>query len=201
MFESLSAFGSLLTSLALIGFAEIGDKSQIVCMILASRHRAAPVLSGAIAAFALLNLLAVVFGATISALVPETLVALLVGTLFVAFGIHALRVSDGGDEEAVEEKGGHGIFLTTFLLITVAEFGDKTQIAVAGLGSSVDPVAVWLGATLALGGLSAIGVVAGRTLLQKIPLTLLHRISGWLFIGLGLVAWGGLAWHFFQRTL
>jgi putative Ca2+/H+ antiporter (TMEM165/GDT1 family) len=201
MFESLSAIGSLLTSLALIGFAEIGDKSQIVCMILASRHRAAPVLSGAIAAFALLNLLAVVFGATISALVPETLVALLVGTLFVAFGIHALRISDGEEDETVEEKGGHGIFLTTFLLITVAEFGDKTQIAVAGLGSSVDPVAVWLGATLALGGLSAIGVVAGRTLLQKIPLTLLHRISGWLFIGLGLVAWGGLAWHFFQRTL
>ena len=201
MFESLTPLGSLLTSLALIGFAEIGDKSQIVCVVLASRHRPMPVLLGAVAAFSVLNLLAVIFGAAIASVVPDSVVALLVGLLFLGFGIHALRAADGEDDDEVTERGGHGIFITTFLLITVAEFGDKTQIAVAGLGSSVDPVAVWFGATLALGGLSAVGVLAGRTLLQKIPLTLLHRISGWLFIGLGLAAWGGLAWQFFQRTV
>ena len=57
-----------------------------------------------------------------------------------------------GDEESEEvtEKPGHGIFFTTLLLILVAEFGDKTQIAVAGLAGSMAPIPVWVGATLAL---------------------------------------------------
>ncbi len=59
-------------------------------------------------------------------------------------------------------------------MITLAEFGDKTQIAVAGLASTADAVAVWLGATLALAVTSGIGVLAGRTILQRFPIILLH---------------------------
>ncbi|MFC2028270.1 TMEM165/GDT1 family protein, partial [Chloroflexota bacterium] len=58
--ESLATAGS---SFGLIALAEIGDKSQLVCMTMAVRHRALPVLLGAIFAFSLLNLLAVLFGA------------------------------------------------------------------------------------------------------------------------------------------
>ncbi|MCU7845147.1 MAG: TMEM165/GDT1 family protein [Candidatus Thiodiazotropha sp. (ex Monitilora ramsayi)] len=195
MLEPFSTLSSLVTSLVLIGLAEIGDKSQIVCMILASRYPGTPILLGAITAFSLLNLLAVVFGATVAAVVPDLVVALLVGALFVGFGIHTLRIPDSNEETVVTEKDGQSIFFTTFLLIATAEFGDKTQIAVAGLGSTIEPVTVWIGATMALGGISAIGIIAGKTLLQKIPLTLLHSISGWLFIGLGLTAWSGLYWH------
>ena len=68
----ISSDGStFLASLVLIGMAEIGDKSQIVCMALASRHRHWPVLLGAVVAFLILNTLAVVFGAGIAAWVPE----------------------------------------------------------------------------------------------------------------------------------
>ena len=63
------------TSFALIVAVEFGDKSQLVCMVLASRHRAMPVLLGAIAAFAFLNTLAVVFGVVIADWLPETAVA------------------------------------------------------------------------------------------------------------------------------
>ncbi|MDP3838170.1 MAG: TMEM165/GDT1 family protein, partial [Methylococcales bacterium] len=82
----------------------------------------------------------------------------------------------------------HGIFFTTFLLITVAEFGDKTQLAVVALSSTAVPLAVWLGSTAALVSTSAVGVLAGRTILQKIPLTLLHRISGCIFLILAAIA-------------
>jgi putative Ca2+/H+ antiporter (TMEM165/GDT1 family) len=68
------------------------------------------------------------------------------------------------------------------LLITVAEFGDKTQIAVVALSSTSIPLAVWTGATIALATTSALGVWAGRTILQKIPINLLHRISGIFFL-------------------
>lgn len=186
-FTELLATGG--TSFALIAAAEIGDKSQLVCMTLASKHRPAPVLWGAIAAFALLNTLAVVFGAAIAKWLPEYLVAATVALLFAAFGLHALLNHDeDDDDEEIAEKSGHGIFFTTFLLITVAEFGDKTQLAVVAFSSTAQPIAVWLGSTLALAFTSALGVLAGRTVLQKIPLSLLHKASGVFFLILSAIA-------------
>ena len=178
------------STFSLIGLAEIGDKSQLVCMTLAACYRPWPVLLGAVCAFILLNLAAVLFGAAAAHWLPDQLVVLLVGLLFLLFGIHALRNSaeDEGEAEKVE-KGNHGIFLSTFLLIVFAEFGDKTQIAVAALASTANVYAVWLGATLALAVTSGLGVWVGRTILQRIPLRLLHRLSGGLFVLLGLVAW------------
>ncbi len=177
------------TSFALIAAAEIGDKSQLVCMTLAARHRAAPVIWGAVAAFALLNTLAVVFGVAIASWLPDYLVAVAVALLFAGFGVHALLShADDADEAEVEEKSGHGIFFTTFLLITMAEFGDKTQLAVVALSSTAVPIAVWLGATLALAFTSGLGVWAGRTVLQRMPLNFLHKISGGIFILLAVMA-------------
>ena len=169
-------------SFLLIALAEIGDKSQLVCMTLAARHRGLPVVLGAIAAFAILNLLAVLFGAAVAAWLPAWLVTLAVGALFAVFGISALRYKEEDEDETVEEKPGHGIFATTFLLIFLAEFGDKTQIAVAGLGSSTSTSAVWTGATLALATTSILGVLAGRKFLHKLPLHWIHRISGVFFL-------------------
>jgi putative Ca2+/H+ antiporter (TMEM165/GDT1 family) len=182
-----------LSTFTLIALAELGDKSQLVCMTLAARHRHWPVILGATTAFIVLNTLAVLFGAGVAAWVPERVTAGLVAVLFGAFGIHALCKQDDGESEDVAERSGHGIFLTTLLLIFVAEFGDKTQIAVAGLAGSFDPVPVWLGATSALVMVSVLGVWAGRTVLQRLPLLWLHRVSGGVFLLFALLA----AWRAF----
>jgi len=194
-FQSLLVTGNIAelsattaTSFALIAAAEIGDKSQLVCMTLASRHRAMPVLLGAIAAFAFLNTLAVIFGVAIASWLPESIVAAIVAVLFAVFGVHSLRIKADGSEEEIKVKSGHGIFFTTFLLITLAEFGDKTQLAVVALSSAAVPVAVWLGSTFALAFTSALGILAGRTLLKKVSLGLLHKISGSIFLGLSVLA-------------
>jgi putative Ca2+/H+ antiporter (TMEM165/GDT1 family) len=176
------------TTFLVVAFAEIGDKSQLVCMTLAARHRGLPVVIGATAAFAVLNLLAVLFGAAVAAWLPEWLVTLAVAALFAGFGISALRYTDDDEDEQVEEKPGHGIVATTFLLIFLAEFGDKTQIAVAGLGSTSEPSAVWAGATVALSTTSILGVLAGRKLLNRLPLKWIHRISGVFFLLLAVFA-------------
>ncbi len=176
------------TTFLVVAFAEIGDKSQLVCMTLAARHRGLPVVIGATAAFAVLNLLAVLFGAAVAAWLPEWLVTLAVVALFAGFGISALRYTDDDEDEQVEEKPGHGIVATTFLLIFLAEFGDKTQIAVAGLGSTSEPSAVWAGATVALSTTSILGVLAGRKLLNRLPLKWIHRISGVFFLLLAVFA-------------
>ena len=189
--ESLSIS---LSTFILIALAEVGDKSQLVCMTLAARHRHWPVILGATAAFLVLNSLAVLFGASVAAWIPERVTAGLVAILFGAFGLHALFKQEGDESNNVAVRSGHGIFLTTLLLIFMAEFGDKTQIAVAGLAGSLAPLPVWLGATAALVMVSVIGVWAGRTLLQRLPLLWLHRISGAIFLLLAVLAtWRALA--------
>lgn len=175
------------TTLGLVALAELGDKTQLVCMTLAARHPAPPVLLGAVAAFAVLNLLAVLFGAATAAWLPPWLVAATVAVLFAAFGLHALREA-GGETVEVRERDGRGVLLSTFALIFLAELGDKTQLAVAGLASVHDALPVWVGGTLALTLTSALGVLAGQTLLRRLPLHVLHWVSGGLFLVLAALA-------------
>ncbi|MEJ1355275.1 MAG: TMEM165/GDT1 family protein [Candidatus Sedimenticola sp. (ex Thyasira tokunagai)] len=170
------------TPFGLVFLAEMGDKSQLVCMTLAARHRHWPVLAGSMAGFLVLNTLAVVFGAGLSHWVPEQILAGAVAILFAVFGILSLRAEAEDEDEEVTERSGHGIFITAFLMILLAEMGDKTQIAVAGMASTLPVIPVWIGATLALFATSALGVVAGRKLLKRIPLHRLHQISGVFFL-------------------
>jgi putative Ca2+/H+ antiporter (TMEM165/GDT1 family) len=179
-----------LASFTLVGLAEFGDKSQIVCMVLASRHRHWPVLFGALTAFLILNTLAVVFGAGVAAWVPAWATAALVAVLFSAFGIHALLKRPGDESEEIAQRPGRSVFVTTLSLIFLAEFGDKTQIAVAGLASNMAALPVWIGATAALAVVSALGVWVGQALLQRMPSYWLHRAGGVIFLVFaGIAAW------------
>jgi len=184
--ELLSISGA---SFLLIFLAEFGDKSQLVCMTLAAKHRPWPVLLGAVAAFAILNLLAVLFGAVVASWIPGFWLALIVAGLFGFFGIQSLLMKDdGSDEENTEVRSSHSLFVTALLMIFVAEFGDKTQLAVAGLASTYHGLPVWIGATLALLATTALGVIAGQKLLKRLPLGVIHKLSGVLFLLLALVA-------------
>lgn len=177
-----------MTSFVLITVAEMGDKSQLVCMTLASKYRAKPVLLGAIGAFVFLNTVAVVFGAAIASWLPDYVVAATVALLFAIFGVHSILQNEEGEGEVVKEKSGQSIFFATFMLITIAEFGDKTQLAVVALSSTLMPLGVWIGSIVALIFTSALGVIVGRTLLKRLSLSLLHKISGGIFLILSVLA-------------
>ncbi len=177
-----------LSTFMLVAIAEIGDKSQLVCMALATRHRHWPVITGAVVAFAILNTLAVLFGAAASLMIPERIIAIIVALLFGFFGLHILFGHSDEESTDVIERPGYGIFITSLLLIFLSEFGDKTQIAVAGLAGSLEPLPVWLGATAALVMVSVLGVWAGRTVLQRLSMRWINRFSGTLFLVFALVA-------------
>lgn len=178
-----------LATFGVILLAEMGDKSQLVCMTLAARHRSQPVLAGAVAAFVLLNTLAVLFGATLAQWIPQRVLAGVVALLFGVYGVLALRNSQAAEEdEEIVQRRRRGIFATTFLLLVLAEMGDKTQLAVAGMAGTLPPVPVWVGATLALITTSALGVLVGCKLLRLIPIHRLHQVSGLLFLILAGVA-------------
>jgi putative Ca2+/H+ antiporter (TMEM165/GDT1 family) len=177
-------------SFGLVAVAEFGDKSQWVCMALAARHRHWPVLLGATLAFALLNALGVLFGAAAAGWLPERVVALAVALLFAFFGIRSLLAKDDDEqtEETVVEKSGHGVVATTFLMIFLAELGDKTQFAVAGLGAAEPALPVWLGATLALVTTSAMGIWVGKALVGRVSPRAMSIAGGILFLLFALVA-------------
>ena len=178
-------------TLALIALAEIGDKSQLVCMMLAARYgRGRPVLFGAAAAFGILNTVAVLFGAALAFWLPQSWVLIAMAMLFAVFGMRSLLHSEDEDDEEEGEVKGRGLFTTTFLMIFFAEMGDKTQIAVAGLAGIYPATAVWTGATMALILTSAAGVLAGKTVLRRLPVMWLHRTAGLFFLALaGLAVW------------
>lgn len=182
------AFWATVSTFAVIFLAELGDKSQLVCMTLAARHRRVPVLIGAVAAFVLLNGLAVVFGVGLAKWIPERILAIAVAILFAVFGVLALLAREADPDAAPADWSRGGIVAATFSMIVLAEMGDKTQIAVAGLAATLAPVAVWLGATLALAATSALGVWVGSRLLQVMPLHRLHQLSGVLFLALAALA-------------
>lgn len=188
LFMDISVIAS---AFALLFFAEMGDKSQLLAMTLAHRYRYGSVIAGSFAAFALLNLLAVSVGRALSEWVPPTIVLLLAAGLFFFFGYRCWRDADGDDADAAVVPGTKGGFVASFILIFVAELGDKTQLAmialVAGTG---ELLSVFVGGTLALWVVSLIGIVFGATLLRRIPVCWVHRTAAALFTTFGVLALG-----------
>lgn len=181
-------FSAFLLPLGTIFLAEIGDKSQLVCMTLAACHRARPVFIGAFVAFAVLNMLAVSIGASLAAVIPGNGLTIAAALLFAGFGVMALRSQEAQEDEDGEcQKPSHHLMITTFSMIFLAELGDKTQLAVVTLATAEPPLIIWLAATMALGATAFLGVFIGRKFMTRINIGLLHKISGVFFLVLSVL--------------
>lgn len=181
-------FSSYLLAFGIIFLAEMGDKSQLVCMTLASRHKARQVALGTITAFSLLNLLAVTVGKGLTHFIPQNWLTLTAAGLFVIFGLQTLlQKEDNKDTDGNNEKTDKNIFFKSFMMIFFSELGDKTQLAVITLSATFSPFSVWLLSTLALSTTSLIGIYAGRKFLSRISIHWLHRINGIFFILLAIL--------------
>lgn len=179
-------FGS---AFSLIFLAEMGDKSQLIAMTLAHRYRPAPVIAGVFAAFAVLNLLAVWVGQVLFRWVPQGPVLLAAAALFLALAYRSWREGDETEEtgDSVPTRG--GVFLTSFSLIFLGEFGDKTQIATIALAAGTgQPWSVFAGSTLALWSVSLMGILVGCTLFARLPRIWVHRSAAVLFALFGVLA-------------
>lgn len=180
----------ILSTFALLFLAEMGDKTQLMAMTLAHRYRAGPVIGGVFTAFALLNLLAVWVGEALFRYVPQRLVLLVAGVLFLVFAWGSWRDSrTAEDDDASASVNGRNAFLASFTLLFVAELGDKTQLAMVAMAAGTgDLLSVFVGGTLALWCVSAIGVLLGRTVLRRVPRVWMHRAAALLFAVFGAIA-------------
>ncbi len=172
--------GPLAVTFGLIFIAELGDKTLLATLLLATRYSAAPVLLGAWAGFAVQTGIALVGGERF-ALLPAAVVRWGTVALFAAFGVTALRGAEEDEEE--EEHAGRGPFAITFLTVFIAEWGDATQIGTMALVARFRaPVQVGLGAMLGLWAGAAVAVFAGKQLGDRISPRTLRRIGGALFL-------------------
>ena len=172
------------TAFIAVFVAEFGDKSQLVCMAMACRYPPLHVLAGSMTAMALLMGIAVAVGDLAALAIPHALVAVIAGLFFVATGIFSYLRHNG---KSREDSGKAGFFHTT-LMIFVAEFGDKTQLATLFLAASFGyPLAVFAGALLAMLLNNLFAVYLGSRFIARINPRYLRVGTSALFILIGLI--------------
>lgn len=179
-----------LTTFSLIALAEFGDKTQLAVIALSARYDRVKVFTGVILAFALVTGLGVLVGGVIYQYIPQDMIRILAGLLFVAFGL--LTLSSKESCETGDEKPVGNILLSAFSMIALAEMGDKTQLSAITLVAKYDsPFFVFAGALLALGLISLIGIFLGKKLCEIVPLSKIKFGAGALFILFGIMFLAG----------
>lgn len=194
----------------LVGLAELGDKSQLLLLGFACKYRPLKVLAGAAIAILILQAVGVAVGQAVGALLPEKLIAVAAGLLFIVFGVVTWRGADADEEEDGGRTFRLGPVLTVAAAVLLAEFGDKTQLMTVSIAA--DPVAalrtlgavasgirppaagtlstalgVWLGSSAGFLAADAFAIVVGAVLGAKLPRRVIARFSGVIFVLFGLV--------------
>ena len=178
------SLGIALTTLLFVLPVELPDKTLVATMVLATRYRPVPVLTGVAAAFLVQCLIAVTAGRVLT-LLPHRLVAAVVAVLFAAGAVLLLRAGD--DEEDVSarpERGFPGQAAASFGVLFAAEWGDASQLATASLAARIgNPFAVGVGAFTALVVVAGLAVFIGGKIRSRIRPKLIQRCAGFAFAG------------------
>ena len=178
-----------LVSTGIVALAEMGDKTQLLALVLAARFRKpCSILAGILVATLANHGLAGALGAWVTGLVSPQVLRYGLALSFVGMGLWML-VPDKLDAEDAKKATQFGVFGTTLILYFLAEMGDKTQIATVMLAAQYGQyLAVVAGTTLGMMLANAPVVWLGERITRRVPLTLVHRVSAAAFIVLGLVA-------------
>lgn len=187
-----------LTVFALILPAELPDKTMVATLVLATRFPPLPVWIGVTAGFAVQSVVAVAAGGLVS-LLPDEVVHGVTAGMFALGAILLLREKDTDLAEEEREIAAEladepprpsfrRAALTSFGVLFAAEWGDLSQVLTANFAAKYgDPIAVFLGAWLALATVAGVGVIFGRALIRVVPLVWVRRLAAGLFVAMATV--------------
>ena len=180
---------AFLISTGIVALAEMGDKTQLLALVLAARFKKPwPIVLGIFVATVLNHAMAGALGAWVTTQISPQTLRYILGASFIAMALWML-VPDKLDEEADRKKPRFGVFGTTVVLFFLAEMGDKTQIATVMLAARFDAyIAVVAGTTLGMMLANAPVVWLGERMTRLVPLRVVHLVSAAIFLGLGLWA-------------
>ena len=177
---------ALLTSTLVVALAEIGDKTQLLAILLATRFkRPWPIIAGILTATLANHFLAALVGSQVAALIDGQWFRYAVAISFIAMAAWTL-VPDS-DEGLEKTSSRAGAFMTTVIAFFFVEMGDKTQIATVALAAQFrDMVWVTAGTTLGMMIANVPAVFLGEALVRRVPMATVRTVAALLFLALGL---------------
>jgi Ca2+/H+ antiporter, TMEM165/GDT1 family len=175
-------------STGIVALGEMGDKTQLLAMLLAARFkRPLPIVWGILVATLANHALAGAVGGAVALALGPTVLRWVIGLSFLAMAAWLL-VPDKVDDEAAGGTQRFGVFGTTVLAFFLAEMGDKTQIATVALAARyTDLVAVVAGTTLGMMLANVPAVYLGDRIARKLSMTLVHGMAALIFAVLGVL--------------
>ena len=180
---------AFLVSTSIVALAEMGDKTQLLALVLAARFRKPwPIVWGIFVATVFNHALAGAAAAWITTLIGPQMLRWVLGVSFIAMAVWML-IPDKLEDGDTGEGPRWGVFGTTVVAFFLAEMGDKTQIATVMLAAQYS---AWLwvvvGTTLGMMLANAPVVWLGERITRRIPLRTVHVVSAGIFLVLGILA-------------
>lgn len=183
---------AFILSTGLVALAEMGDKTQLLALLLAARYRKpVPILIAILLATLLNHAIAAAFGQWLAGFFAAGWMRWLLAASFIGMALWMLipdKLDD--DEDSLARWHKYGVFGATFVLFFLAEIGDKTQIATVALAARFDALLpVLMGTTIGMMIANAPAVFIGDKLANRLPITLIHRIAAGIFllVGIGVI--------------
>ncbi|MFT3813176.1 MAG: TMEM165/GDT1 family protein [Acidovorax sp.] len=180
---------AFLVSTSIVALAEMGDKTQLLSLVLAARFRKPwPIVLGIFVSTLVNHALAGAVGAWVTTVLGPDVLRWILGLSFIAMAGWML-IPDKLDDDEAAGPGRLGVFGTTVVLFFLAEMGDKTQIATVMLAAKYSAF-YWVVAGTTLGMMLANAPVVwlGDKLTKRLPITWIHRVCAVVFAVLGIVA-------------
>lgn len=185
---------AFLVSTGIVALAEVGDKTQLLSLVLAAKfRRPIPIILGILAATLLNHAGAGAIGVWITTLLGEGALRWILGLSFLAMAVWIMIPDKLDDDEVSVDASHHSIFVTTLIAFFLAEMGDKTQIATVALAAQYASL-LWVvvGTTLGMMIANVPAVLLGDKMGSNLPLKLVHGVAAAIFAVLGiatLLAW------------
>ena len=176
-------------STGIVALAEMGDKTQLLSLVLAARFRKPwPIVLGILVATLANHGLAGAVGSWVTTVMGPDVLRWVLGASFIAMAVWML-IPDKLDDDEGDSAPRMGVFLTTVVAFFLAEMGDKTQIATVALGAQYEPlIAVVLGTTFGMMLANAPVVFFGDAITRRVPIKVVHIVAALIFAVLGVLA-------------
>ena len=180
---------AFIVSTSVVALAEMGDKTQLLSLILAARYRKPmPIVLGILVATLLNHAIAGALGAWLSSLMRPEVLNWVMAAAFIAMGLWILVPDKLDEDDVAVPKQQMGVFFATVVAFFLAEMGDKTQFATIALAAQYSDVfSVVLGTTLGMMMANAPAVYLGNRFAQRLPTKIIHIIAAIIFIAIGVL--------------
>jgi putative Ca2+/H+ antiporter (TMEM165/GDT1 family) len=176
-----------LVSIGVVALAEIGDKTQLLTLVLAARYRKPwPIVAGIFVATLANHAVAGAAGAWLARTIGPEAMRWVLGVSFLAMAAWML-VPDRLDEAQASPRRAGGVFLSTAALFFLVEIGDKTQIATVALAARFDSLlAVVMGTTVGMLLANVPVAFLGDSLVKRVPVRAVHAVAAAIFAAMGI---------------